>query len=218
MLRVRQEDAMKLIVFGSAGRTGSELVGQALEQGHEVTAFTRNAEAVTRSHAHLRVAEGNVLDAAAVEAAVPGHDAALAALGVFALRKNTELSDGTRNVIGSLKRHHVRRLIVVSSLGVGDCKDQLGVFYNVFLIPVILNNVFADKETQELYVRESDLDWTIVRPGALTDGPRTGQYRTGVGTSGVPPRPKISRADVAEFMLRQLTDTAHLQRTVEVFY
>jgi putative NADH-flavin reductase len=209
---------VKLLVFGATGGTGREIVRQALEQGHDVTGFARNASALAHSHDRLRVVQGDMLDVASVEAAVPGHDAVLSALGSPSLRSNSALSDGTRNIVRAMDREGVWRLVVISSMGVGDSKSQLGLFYNVFLIPVFLRNVFVDKETQEQYVRDSPLEWTIVRPGTLTNGPRTGVYRIGFGTSEVPPFPKISRADVADFMLKELAAKTHLKTTPGIFY
>src|SRR5580698_4760836 len=121
---------MKILVLGSTGKTGLELLEQGLEDGHEVTAFARRPEAVALKHAKLRVLKGDILDRASVTAAVEGQDAVLSALGVRQLGANTVLSDGTRNVIQAMQQSGVRRLIVESSLGVGDSAGQLGPLYN----------------------------------------------------------------------------------------
>jgi putative NADH-flavin reductase len=208
---------MKVLVVGSTGGTGLELLEQGLEQDHEVTAFARRPEAVTLKHPKLRVRQGDVLDYASLETAVEGQDAVLSALGVRRLGKNTILSDGTRNVIQAMQKKGVRRLVVESSLGVGDSAGQLGPLHNFFLLPLILRRIFQDKEAQELVVRASTLDWVIVRPAILTNGPRTGRYKAGF-SGGARIKTKISRADTAEFMLKQLTDDKYLRQTPGLSY
>jgi hypothetical protein len=112
----------------------------------------------------------------------------------------------------------VRRFICESSLGVGDSKGQLGFLYNYFLIPLFIRNIFADKEVQENVIRKSRLDWVIVRPGALTNGPLTGRYRSWSGAPAASIRARISRSDVAEFMLGQLGRDADLCKNLGLSY
>jgi putative NADH-flavin reductase len=209
---------MKLLVFGATGGTGREVVAQALGQGHLVTAFVRNPAALTTTHENLKLAQGDVLDYPSVQAAVRGQEAVLSALGVRKLGKNTTLSDGTKNILRAMGQHGVRRFVCESSLGVGDSKGQLGWAYNLLIIPLFLRHVFRDKEVQEQSIKQSDLDWIIVRPAALTNGPRTGAYRSGFGPTGRAIRGKVSRADVADFMLRQLTDDTYLRKTPGLSY
>jgi putative NADH-flavin reductase len=209
---------MKILVLGSTGKTGLELLEQGLEDGHEVTAFARRPEAVALKHAKLRVLKGDILDRASVTAAVEGQDAVLSALGVRQLGANTVLSDGTRNVIQAMQQSGVRRLIVESSLGVGDSAGQLGPLYNFFIMPVILKRVFQDKDAQESLIRASGLDWIIVRPAVLTNGPRTGRYKSGFPPTDRSIKAKISRADTAEFMLKQLSDNKFLRQTPGLSY
>ena len=142
----------------------------------------------------------------------------LSALGVRKLRKNTILSDGTKNSIQAMERHGVKRFICESSLGVGDSRGQLGWVFNVFIIPLFLRNVFRDKEAQEQYIQQSSLEWVIVRPAALTNGPRTGAYRSGFSPTDRTITAKISRADAADFMLKQLTDNSYLCKTPGLSY
>jgi putative NADH-flavin reductase len=189
-----------------------------VDQGHVVTAFVRNPAAITTKHEKLKLAQGDVLDCPSVEAAVPGQEAVLSALGVRKLRKNTILSNGTKNIIRAMERHGVKRFVCESSLGVGDSRGQLGWAFNLLLIPLFLRNVFRDKEEQEQSIQQSNLDWVIVRPAALTDGPRTGVYRSGFGPTDRTVRGKISRADVADFMLKQLTDGTYLRKTPGLSY
>lgn len=209
---------MKLLIFGATGGTGRELVAQALEQGHVVAAFARNPAALSLNHPHLRVVKGDVLDHDSVESAIKGQDAVLSALGTRVLTKSTILSEGTKNIITAMEKLGVRRFICESSLGVGDSRGQLGFLYGYILIPLFLRNIFADKEIQERYIRQSKLDWVIVRPAVLTNGPRTEGYRSGFGVADKSIKGKISRADVADFMLKQLTDKRFVHKTPGLSY
>ena len=204
---------MNLLIFGASGGTGRCL----LEQAHHVTAFARSPEKVTTQHPNLKIVKGDILDYDSVAAAMPGHDAVLSALGVYLFHKNTVLSDGTRNIIRAMEAHGIKRFICESALGIGDSRDQVSLFVEFVFYPLLLRHFFPDKERQELHIRQSTLDWVIVRPARLTKGKQTGQYRHGFG-----PHEKIkgviSRADVAEFMLKQLTDDTYLRKTPGVSY
>ena len=209
---------MKLLVFGSTGGTGRELVKQALAQGHEVTAYARHpAKLGDKKHPSLQVARGDVLDPVAVEQAVAGHDAVLCAIGAGAGR-TTLREEGTRNIVRAMEKGGVRRLVCQSSMGVGDSRANLGFLTKYVIVPVFLRHAFADHERQETVVKASALDWTIVRPPHLKDGPHTGTYRHGFPATDTGIQGKISRADVADFMLKQLTDNTYLHQTPGVSY
>lgn len=203
---------MRILIVGATGGSGRELVKQGLERGHEVTAFARRPEAVAIRHERLRVARGDVLDAASVAAAMAGQEAVLSALGHKRWLYPTRiLSQGTANVLDAMAKQGVRRFVCETSLGVGDGWWRLGLYYTLFVIPVILPFYFWDKHRQEKLVRRSGAEWILVRPGVLTNGRRRGTYRHGprIGNPLWPVR--ISRADVADFMLNQLTDDAYLR-------
>ena len=208
---------MKLLIIGSTGGTGRELVKQTLEQGHQVTAFARTPPKLGISHQNLRIVQGDVTDQASVEAAVAGQDAVLCALGTRVIRKNTIQSEGTRNIIQAMQRTGVKRFVLETSLDLGDSRRQLGFFFAHVIRATLLRNVFEDKELQERIVRESGLDWIIVRPAMLNDGPRTGKYRAGFLASDKITR-KISRADVADFMLKQAASNDFLRQTPGLSY
>lgn len=209
---------MNLLIFGPTGGTGQELVKQSLEQGHKVTAFARTPAKLRIEHPNLTVIKGDVINSAAVNEAVKGRDAVLSALGTKKLINSDILSTGTRNIINAMQRHGVRRFVCESSLGVGDSVGQTPWYFKYIARPLILRNIFADKEIQEQLIRESGLDWVIVRPAILTNGPRTGLYRHGFGVTDRTIKNRISRADVAEFMLKQLTDDTYLRETVGISY
>ena len=209
---------MRFLVIGATGGTGRELVRQALEQGHVVTALARTPEKLEIKHRRLHTMKGDVTDWRSVEQAVAGQDAVLCALGTRVLRKNTIQSEGTSNIIMAMQHHGVRRLVLESSLDVGDSRGQLGFFFSFIIRPFMLRNIFADKEQQERLVMDSPLDWIIVRPAYLTDGPHRGKYRAGFATNDRSITRKISRADTADFMIKQTTDATYLKRTPGLSY
>ena len=210
---------MKLLIIGATGGTGRALVEQALAQGHVVTAFARKPLKITASHDRLIVAKGNVLDYDSLDQAVQGKDAVLSALGHKRwFIKTSILSEGTRNIIKAMQKHNVKRLICETSLGIGDSRWRMGLYYTLFVIPVITFFYFRDKERQERYIKQSSLDWIIVRPGQLTNGRKRGTYLHGLNIGSILLTVRISRADVADFMLKQLTDDSYLRKTPGVAY
>ncbi len=210
---------MKVIIFGSTGNTGRQVVKQALEQGHDVTAFARSPEKVEHKHEKLQVIKGNVLDLPAVERAIEGQDVVICALGLSAVMDKSNLrANGTNNIIRAMEKNGVKRLICQSSDGVGDTRKALPFLYKYLIVPFILRRVFADHEIQENYVRKSGLEWTIVRPVALTNGEYTGSYQHGYSTEGKNITNKISRADTADFILKQLAEKIYLHKTPSISY
>lgn len=208
---------MKLIVFGATGTVGRVLVAQALEAGHQVTAFTRSGRVDGPQHDNLRVVRGDVLDPGAVSRAISGQEAVLCALG--AGRKGGVRAPGTANIIAGMKENGVRRLICQSTLGAGDSEGNLTFFWKYIMFGMFLRPAYIDHQIQEQHVRASGLDWTIVRPAAFTDGPRTGTYQHGFSsTASSRLKLKISRADIADFMIAQLRSDTYLQKAPGLSY
>ena len=207
---------MKVIVFGSTGSIGKYLISQALEADHTVTAFARDTTKIRLDNERLNKVQGDVLDPASVSRSLPGHDAVLVVLG--AGRKGGVRAAGTLNIIEAMREHGVERLVCQSSLGVGDSRHNLNFFWKYVMFGLLLRPAYADHELQEHYVRESGLDWTIVRPGAFTDGELTGHYRHGFPADDRSIVLKISRKDVAEFLLQQLSDLRYLHRSPGLSY
>jgi uncharacterized protein YbjT (DUF2867 family) len=205
---------MRVLIVGATGGTGRQLVSQALERGHDVRAFVRAPNRLGIQHQRLTLAQGNVLDYDSVQAAVRGQNAVLSALGHKRwLYPNRILSTGTRHIVRAMEVHGVRRLVCETALGIGDSRGGAGLYYTLFVAPFILPFYFRDKERQEAIIRASSLEWVIVRPGMLTDGPARGVYREGVRVGHWLRTCRISRADVADFMLRQLTEDTYLHRS-----
>jgi putative NADH-flavin reductase len=207
---------MKLVVFGSTGSIGHHLVVQALEQEHTVRAFARNPAKLEIEHANLAAVQGDALNPESVEMAVDGQAAVLCALGAGA--KGATRSEATRNIVRAMEKAGVSRFVCLSTLGVGDSRANLNFFWKHIMFGLLLRRAYADHATQEDYIKESRLDWTIVRPGAFTDGNRTGVYRHGFPGTDKTIKGKISRADVADFMLKQLTDRTYLRETPGLSY
>lgn len=206
---------MKVIVFGGTGSVGRLVVAQAADRGDEVTLFTRSLAAVGQEDPRVRAVAGDVFDASALAPVVAGHEAVIITLGGG--RKGGVRAPGTAAVIEAMRATGVRRLVVQSTIGVGDSREQLNFYWKRLMFGLLLRGAYADHVEQERLTRESGLDWTIVRPGAFTDGPRTGRYRRGFG-----PREKttlkVSRADVADFVVEQLTDDTWLRRAPSLAY
>lgn len=207
---------MRLLIFGATGGTGRHLVARALEHNHEVTAFVRDPASMQQTHPGLRGVAGDATDPGAVGRTVPGHDGVLLAIGAPARARGSVRTIATREIVRVMQDSDVERLVSLSSIGIGDSRRYLSVLYRFVLVPLILRRAFSDHEGQERIIRASSLDWTIVRAGTLTDGPDTGEYHHGTlaERSG---ELKISRADVAGFMLNQVTDNAYVRRAAAVF-
>lgn len=205
---------MKLAVFGSTGGTGRHILAQALEQGHDVTALVRSPEKLNQTHEKLHIVQGDVLDLDSVEGVIQGKDAVLCTIGLPKIMDNTMIrANGTKNIIHVMDKTGVRRFICQSSLGVGNSRNILPFFQKYFFISLLLRRVMADHEAQEKYIKQSRLEWIIARPGSLTDGEGTGSYRHGISSKDQTLTFKISRADTADFMLKQLADDAYLHQT-----
>ncbi len=205
---------MKVIVFGATGSVGREIVTQALADGFFVTAFSRDPQRLSLQHARLQFAQGDVRDAAEVRAAVAGHDAVICALG--AGLKGDLRAPGTLNIITAMQHHGVRRLVCLSTLGVGDSAVHLNFYWKYIMFGLLLRRAFRDHVAQEHHVVASGLDWTLVRPSAYTDGPRRNAVQHGFGPEKRRLDLTIARADVAAFTLTTLKKRLYLGRTANL--
>ena len=207
---------MKVIVFGATGTVGRLTVAELLGAGYNVTAFARRPGRLAIKHENLTLYEGDALSATDVLRAVEGHDAVVITLGAGMSRTGNIRSKGTLNVINAMQAQGVRRLICQSTLGAHESWSNLNFFWKRIMFGAILKKVFKDHELQESLVRASGLDWTIVRPGAFTDGPATGTYREDFPPSERALSLKISRADVAAFLTRLIGDATYRGRAVAI--
>ncbi|MGH7545802.1 MAG: NAD(P)-dependent oxidoreductase [Gemmatimonadota bacterium] len=205
---------MKILVFGPTGGTGRAIVDQALAAGHDVTAFARDPSRMDIFRDKLNILWGDVLDDDAVADAVPGHDAVLSALGVTGGGPANVCSEGTHRILAAMEASGVRRFVCESAYGAGETRGRGP--YARFL-RVWIPRQMKDKDRMEEFVRLSSAEWVIVRPPILTNGPRTGEYRVddGLRLGWVP---RISRADVADFMLRVAEGHARLRDAPTIAY
>jgi putative NADH-flavin reductase len=209
---------MKLLIIGATRGIGLQLLDQALRAGHEVTALVRRPEKLPGPREGLRVMQGDILDLATVRQAAAGQEALCLTIGIGpSFRPVKVFSEGTKNVLEAMGEHGVRRLLAVTGIGAGDSKGHGGFFYDRLFNPLLLRTIYQDKDRQEALIRASDTDWTIVRPGILTNGPLTGIYRVITDLAGVTAG-KISRADVAHFILAELAAPRYVGQTPLLTY
>ncbi|MEM7254356.1 MAG: SDR family oxidoreductase [Pseudomonadota bacterium] len=194
---------MNIVVFGASGSVGRHLVSQALDEGHRVTAFVRTRSRLALEHSRLRLCLGDVLVQDDVDRAIAGQDAVLVSLG-GGLWDAAIRSIGTRHIVQAMARHGVPRLVCQTTLGIGESWQNLTFYWKYLMFRGLLRRVFNDHVAQEEIVRESETEWTIIRPAAFTDGERSGDYRHGFSGRDRDVTLKIARADVADFMLREL--------------
>jgi putative NADH-flavin reductase len=208
----------RILVVGATGGTGREVVLQALAAGHDVTALARTATRLPIEHPKLRAIDGALpQDAALLSNAMAGKDVVISALGRGrSLASQHLIEQSVPAVLTAMRAHGVRRLIFTSAIGVGDAVRDIP-FLPALFARTLLRGLYADKIKGEGMVRESGLDWTIAQPAGLTDGIRTGRYRAAerLALSGVP---KISRADVAHFLLAQIEDRTNIGKTLVLAY
>jgi putative NADH-flavin reductase len=205
---------MNILIFGASGATGHQLVTQALEQRHQVTAFVRNPAKFTLSHKRLRVIQGNINECESVEQAVEGHDAVLSALGANSpFTFDQALVDGLSTIINAMESARMNRLIYLSFVGVNQSRRDAGLLIR-HVAPKLLRTEIAGHEARESIIRQCRLNWIIVRAPMLTNGPLTKTYRSGENLRSSSFAVRLSRADTADFMLTQLTDTRFVGKAV----
>src|SRR5438105_10468307 len=193
--------AMKIIVFGPTGGTGRLLIEKAIRSGHSVTAFTRNTSAIEQ-RPNLRIIVGDVLEPAAVAAAVAGQEAVLSALGGRPWRTSPVCAPAIRNITAAMTSQRVRRIVAVSTMGAGETRADVGWFARNVLFGFLLRNKVADKEAMERHLGSTDLDWIVVRVSPLINEAAHGSFRAADDRS-IHGMGKIARSDVADFMLAQ---------------
>lgn len=211
---------MKILLFGATGGTGKEVLLQALKQGHNVTIMVRNPSKITADNQNLRVIHGDVFTTP-LDNVVAGHEAVICCLGTPANKAGSLRSEGTKNIINAMKRTNVNRLICQSSLGFGDSIGVLNCTSFLFkriIVPYVLKATFKEHHLQELAIIKSGLNWTIVRAAKLTNGIKTEKYKYGFPYSDKTLKVKISRADVADLMLKELAFPQYLQKTIGISY
>jgi putative NADH-flavin reductase len=207
----------KVVVIGASRGIGLETVRAALRAGHNVRALARSAATIPIQDADLDKFAGDALNVDTIRSALQEVDVVIQTLGVsFSPRQifegTTLFSESTRILVDAMEGAGVKRLVSVTGLGAGNSRAHGGLLYDTVVFPLLLKRVYDDKDVQEWIIRSSGLDWTIVRPGLLTNGSATGHYRVLTASKdwrfGV-----ISRADVADFLVKQVDDRALIGAT-----
>jgi len=207
--------AVKLLVLGATGGTGQQVVTQAVDAGYDVTALARSPGKIPLQHPRLRVIEGELSDTGALVAAMRDQDAVVSAIGRGKTFKSDHLIERTVPVIlAAMQEAGVRRLMFTSAVGVGATFQMAPLVPKIFF-RTLLRDIYADKAIGEELIRRSNLDWTIVQPVQLNDGPLTRRYRCGerLALSGMP---AISRANTAHFLLDRINDPSTYGRTIVI--
>jgi putative NADH-flavin reductase len=209
---------MNLLILGASRGIGLQLLQQSLQAGHVITAVARHVQDLASQPERLRTISGDILDAGMIREAMAGQETVCLTIGVgVTIKPVTVFSQGTKNVLAAMAEHGVRRLICITGIGAGDSKGHGGFLYDRIFRPLLLKTIYEDKDRQEALIKASGTDWTIVRPGFLTNGPLTGNYRVLTDVSGVTAG-KISRADVAHFLLAELSANRYLGQTPLLTY
>ena len=201
---------LRVVVFGSTGKTGEQAWKLLREASHEVTVFGRS---VRRRYADDPVAkvQGDVLDTEAVSKAIEAQDAVLVCLGPVSTRDQTTLSQGAANIASAMRAHGTRRVVFISAAGVGESWGQIP-WYSKLLFGTMLRNILDEHAREEEIFAASSLDWTAVRAAVLTNKPATGR----VIASNTGPNKTIPRADLAVFLVAELVGQDHLNRAISV--
>jgi putative NADH-flavin reductase len=205
---------MRVLIIGASKGIGLETTRQALVAGHNARALARSATSISVLNPSLEKIRGDALKTKDVEAALVGVDVVIQTLGVGLgdlFRPVNLFSDATRVLIAAMRSQGVKRLICVTGFGAGDSRASISCLQRL-PFQIVFGRAYDDKSLQEQLIKESELDWTIARPGVLTNGSRTGRYRilseASQWRNGI-----ISRADVAEFLVRQIGDQTYICRT-----
>jgi putative NADH-flavin reductase len=207
---------VRLLILGATGATGRNLLDQALAAGHDVTAFARDPSRLTMTHPRLAIAAGEATDVRALDRALAGQQAVLSALGAGNSLRSEIVSRAVAVLIPAMQAQAVSRIIFLSAFGVGETCAQASWVQRIFY-RTLLRQIFADKAKADAMLRASTLDWTLVYPTLLTNGARTRTFRAGerLQMRGMA---KISRADVAAFMLAQVSSVEWVRRTAVISY
>lgn len=202
-----------VLVLGATGDLGRLVVEDALERRYQVTAIVRSPRKLGDLDNRIAVVQGDALDARAVEQGVMGQDAVIYVLGAGNVRHTTLFSDSTRVLLRAMRRHGVRRLICVTGVGAGETKGHGGFFYDRVVYPLFTKGIYTDKDTQESLIRESQTDWTIVRPAPFRKDRPSSPLRAVTDVDNITLR-RISRPEIAEFLLDELEQNRYVRRSV----
>lgn len=212
---------MRVAVVGANGAVGQLAIADLLQANHEVKALVRNASTMQIRHQRLTVEQGDPANASDVERLVVGQDAVLSTLGVRKNKKTTVRTDVARNLVSLMKKHVVHKLVWLDAAGVGSSKEFIersSFLFGRILMPYFLNHMYEDAAVADALIESSGSDWVIVRPMSFTNGLKTGKVSVITDmNSGVKPRLRISRADLAAFLVEQLVTERYVRQMPIIF-
>lgn len=209
---------MKVVIFGANGKTGLLLAEQALAKGYHVIAYIRRPGTIYIEDPKLKIMVGELDEILKLKDAITGADACISALGGRSLTKHSpEIMNGIDNIVSIMEKARVHRFIYLSSLGAGESRLYMNLLVRFISVNVFLRVPFSDQNTNEKRIAGSKLQWTVIRPGSLTDGQLTGDLKHGTLKTRLRGIPTISRANVASFMIQQLTDITYYQKAVWLY-
>lgn len=208
------DSPLNILVIGGTSGIGLEIVRLSVERGHNVTALARRPERMSFFHQQLTVLKGDVLDAESISSAISQNDVIISTIGMGPTRDPVNVfSEGMKNTLAMMNVSNKSRLITVTGIGAGDSNGHGGFFYDKVILPLMLKTIYDDKDIQEALIKKSSTDWTIVRPGFLTDNPAENRYFVLTNLDGVKSG-EISRADVAHFIIGTFEQGIYTHETV----
>ncbi|MBN2761614.1 MAG: NAD(P)H-binding protein [Bacteroidales bacterium] len=206
---------MKIVVFGASGKTGSLLVDEALTSGHDVIAYVRKPESVKSDHPNIKVVAGYLNEKDKLKSVISGSDGCISTLGGASLTKHSrEIIEGIDNIVTIMEEEKVMRFIYLSSFGAGDSRKYMPQPARFFIADLLLHVPLADHNTNENRIKKSQLNWTIVRPGGLTNGAKTDNLKHGCEMTKIKGSSSISRANLAAFLLDQVSNNDYANKSV----
>lgn len=209
---------MKIVVFGASGKTGRLVLEEALAKGYEVIAYVRDKESVQSVHPNLTVAVGQLNEKEKLKSVIAGSDACISTLGgTFLTKHNHAIMEGIDYIVGIMEEANVKRFIYLSSIGTGDSRRYMAQPARFLIADLLLRIPLADHNANENRIKSSQLEWTIIRPGGLTDGAKSENLKHGAEHTKLKGNLSISRASVAAFILDQLTGKNYVNKSVWLY-
>lgn len=209
---------MKILIIGGSRGVGKALLESSISRGFDVTVLARYPEKIKSAGPQVCIIEGDVLNKDDLKEAIEGQDAVCSCIGVPITFKPVSLfSTAAANLVEIMKNGKDQKLIAVTGIGAGDSKGHGGFLYDRLFKPIFLSTIYQDKDREEAIISSSGLNWLIVRPAGLTNGPQTGKYKVLDDLDGIVSK-RISRLDVADFILNQIENPSQFGKAVLITY
>lgn len=202
----------RVLLLGASGGVGRHILAQGAKRGFVLTAQTRSAAKLAEVRGQVRVEEADPLDPERMRDLVRDQDAVVFALGIDHMGATTLFSDATRLLIAAMQAAGVRRLVAITGVGAGETRGHGGLLYDWIIFPLFTRRRYADKDRQEALIAASGLDWVIVRPAPFDETPAEGPLEIHAVVERRTALRRVTRAEVAAFVLDQITSDRHLRQ------